>query len=41
MGDIILLAVLAACVFFAVRALKRNKKKGCCSGNCASCRGCH
>lgn len=43
MGDIIILAGLAVCVFFAVRALKRNTKKGgvCCS-NCARCKdGCH
>ena len=41
MGDMILLAVLGVCVFFAVRSLLRNKKKGGCCGNCAGCKGCH
>lgn len=40
MGDIIMLAGLAVCVFFAVRALRKGKKGcGSCSGNCASCGG--
>lgn len=40
MGDMILLAGLAAAVFFAVRTLKNNKKKGsACCGNCAGCKG--
>ena len=42
MGDIIVIAVLGAAVFPAVRSLYKSKKKGgCCGGNCASCRGCH
>ena len=41
MGDIIMLAGLAVCVFFAVRALRKSKKTGrSCGGNCASCGGC-
>ena len=42
MGDIIVIAVLGAAVFLAVRSLRKSKQKGgCCSGNCASCKGCH
>lgn len=40
MGDIIMLAGLAVSVFFAVRSLKNNKKKGgACCGNCSRCSG--
>ena len=41
MGNIIVIAALAAAVWLAVRSLRKNKKKGGCSGNCGSCRGCH
>ncbi len=41
MGDIIVIAVLGAAIFLAVRSLRKSKQKGGCSGNCASCRGCH
>jgi hypothetical protein len=42
MGDIIVIAVLGAVVFLAVRSLRKSKEKGgCCGGNCASCKGCH
>ena len=42
MGDIIILAALAAVVALAVRALvKQRRKGGCagCSGGCAGCSG--
>ena len=42
MGDIIVLAVLGGVILLAVRSLRKGKQKGgCCSGNCASCKGCH
>ena len=40
MGDIIVLAVLAAVVLWAVAKLRRDKRKGGCCGNCGSCAGC-
>ena len=40
MGDIIVLAVLTAAVILAVAKLRRDKRKGGCSGNCGSCAGC-
>lgn len=42
--DIIIIAVVAFCVFLAVRRIVANKKsgKGCCgcSSSCSSCSGC-
>ena len=41
MGDIIVLAVLAAVVLWAVVKLRKDKRKGGCCGNCSGCdRGC-
>ena len=43
MGDIIVIAVLAVVVAFAVRSLMRQRKKGGCAGcscGCGSCQGC-
>lgn len=37
--DIILLALVAAAVFFAGRHVWRRRGKGCC-GECGSCAGC-
>ena len=42
MGDIIVLAALGGVIVLAVRSLRKSKQKGGgCSGNCASCKGCH
>ena len=42
MGDIIVLAVLAAVVILAVAKLRKDKRKGGCCGNCSgSDRGCN
>ncbi len=38
-GDLVIIALLAVAVFFAVRSIRKTKKKGGCTGNCASC-GC-
>ena len=40
--DYILIAIIAAALFLAVRSiLKRKKSGGCCSGCCSSCKkGC-
>ena len=38
MGDIIVLGVLGAAVFLAVRSILKNRKKGICSG-CSGCSG--
>ena len=35
----VLVALLAAGVFFAARAARRQRRKGCC-GNCAACSAC-
>ena len=33
---------LGGVILLAVRSLRKSKQKGgCCSGNCASCKGCH
>ena len=41
MGDIIVLAVLAAVAIWAVAKLRKDKRKGGCCGNCCGCdRGC-
>ena len=43
MGNLIVGAILAACIFFAVRYLYRQAKKGQCAG-CSGCKGgpdCH
>lgn len=44
-ADLILLVLLAAAVFFALRHIRRMRKSGCacgnaggCTGDCASCR---
>lgn len=39
-GDYIILAVIAAAVFFAVRSLVRQKKRGGCGCGCSGCSGC-
>lgn len=41
LGNIIVIAVLAAVIGLAVRSLWRSRKTGGCSGDCASCGGCH
>lgn len=44
MGTAIVLVMLAAAVFFAVRSLLRDKRDGkstFCGGDCRSCSGCH
>lgn len=39
--DFILIAVIAAAIFLAVRSiLKRKKSGGCCSGGCSNCSSC-
>lgn len=38
--DLLLLAALGACVFFALRKILRDKKRGKCCGSCAGCGGC-
>lgn len=41
LGEIIVIAVLAAVVALAVRSLWRSHKSGGgCSGDCAHCKGC-
>lgn len=41
-GNIIVIAVLAAVVVLAVRFIRRDHKSGGgCNGDCGSCRGCH
>ena len=39
-GDYIILAVIAAAVFFAVRSLVRQRKRGGCGCGCSGCSGC-
>lgn len=39
MGNVIVLSILAAAVFFSVRSLLKSRKSGCC-GSCSGCRGC-
>ena len=42
LGNIIVIAVLAAVVALAVRSLwKSHKSGGDCNGDCGNCRGCH
>lgn len=42
LGNIIVVAVLAAVVVLAARSLWRARKSGGgCSGDCGNCRGCH
>ena len=42
MGDILVLAVLAAAAGLAIAKLRKDKKKGGCCGNCSGCdRGCN
>ena len=37
--DVLIIAVIAAAVFFAVRAVVKQKKKGQCSCGCSGCPG--
>lgn len=37
--DIVICAVLAVAVFFAIRSVVKQKKGGCC-GNCSDCKNC-
>lgn len=39
-GDIIIIAVVAVCVFFALRSVVRSRKKGGCSCGCSDCTAC-
>ena len=41
LGDLIVIAVLAAVVVLAVRSLHKSHKKGGCCGNYEGCKGCH
>lgn len=38
--DIVLIVILAVVTVSAVIYLIRNRKKTCCSGDCANCAGC-
>ena len=38
--DILLILLIAAALFLALRRLIRNKKQGKCSCGCSSCPGC-
>lgn len=38
--DIVICAVLAVAVFFAIRSAVKQKKKGGCCGNCSDCQNC-
>lgn len=40
MTDIIVLLVVAAALFFCIRSIIRNKKRGDSSCGCAGCSGC-
>ncbi len=43
-GTVIVLMILAAVVFLAVRSIYKDKKKGgsaSCGGDCGRCHGCH
>ncbi len=40
LGTLLILALVAVVVFFAVRSLWRQHKAGGCCGNCAQCGGC-
>lgn len=42
LGNIIVVAILAAVVVLAARSLWRTRKSGGgCNGDCGNCRGCH
>ena len=43
-GSAIVILVVAAACFFAIRSMVRDKKAGKslqCGGNCKNCKGCH
>lgn len=40
MADIIIIAALAAAVFFVLRSLLGKRRRGQCAGGCAGCGGC-
>ncbi len=37
MADLVILILIAAAVFFAVRRIRSGKKSGCCSCGCSDC----
>lgn len=39
-ADYVILAIIAAAIFFAVRSLVRRGKKGGCGCGCSDCSGC-
>ena len=42
LGNIIVIAVLAAVVVLAVRSLRKDRRSGGgCNGDCTHCKGCH
>ncbi len=44
MGTVIVLILLLTALFFIIRSMIKNKKKGkslSCGGDCKNCRGCH
>ena len=40
LADLVILAVIAAAVFFAARRMWKNRKRGSCSCGCEGCDGC-
>lgn len=39
-GDVIILLIVALCIFFAVRSIVKQRKKGGCSCGCSGCNAC-
>ncbi|MDD7518133.1 FeoB-associated Cys-rich membrane protein [Ruminococcus flavefaciens] len=40
-ADIILTLAVSAALAFAVRSVIKNRKNGCCCGDCCKCSGCN